>query len=128
MESSSWEDEPAAGYGSTRQGRSAVAAGRYGRALAGQGVTTGQQGDGRQQDTRRWQDEAGCDGCLGTQGSATGRRVRAGRRVKVGQRDGAQQGSATGRSSRQQGSATGRSSRARAGRGEAEAAAGHRQR
>ena len=53
MEISSWEDEPAAGYGSTRQCRSTVAAGRYGRAPAGQGVTPGQQGDGRQQDARR---------------------------------------------------------------------------
>ena len=46
MEFSSWEDEPAAGYGSMRQGRSAVAAGRYGRVSAGQGVTAGQQDAG----------------------------------------------------------------------------------
>ena len=46
MEISRWEDEPAAGYGSMRQGRSAVVAGRYGRASAGQGVTTGQQDAG----------------------------------------------------------------------------------
>ena len=39
MEISSWEDEPTAGYESMRQGRSAVAAGRYGRVPAGQGAT-----------------------------------------------------------------------------------------
>ena len=39
MEISSWEDEPAAGYGSMRQGRSAVAAGRYCKASAGQRLT-----------------------------------------------------------------------------------------
>ena len=39
MEISSWEDEPAAGYGSMRQGRSAVAAGRYCKASFGQRLT-----------------------------------------------------------------------------------------
>ena len=88
----------------------------------------------------RMHDDGRGDGSLGTQGSAMGRSradskaARRGAAAEHRQGDGAQQGSATGRSSRQQGSATGRSSRARAraaaaaGHGEVEAAAGHAQR
>ena len=88
----------------------------------------------------RMHDDGRGDGSLGTQGSATGRSradskaARRGAAAEHRQGDGAQQGSATGRSSRQQGSATGRSSRARAqaaaaaGHDEVEAVAGHAQR
>ena len=88
----------------------------------------------------RMHDAGRDDGSLGTQGSAMGhsradsKAARRGAAAEHRQGDGAQQGSATGRSSRQKGSATGRSSRAQAraaaaaGHGEVEAAAGHAQR